>query len=31
MASIELLLKNGEYGLLLAATENRRDYKIGRC
>lgn len=28
MASIELLLKSGEYQLLLAATENREDYKL---
>lgn len=28
MASIELLLKNGHYELLLAATENREDYKL---
>ena len=28
MASIELLLKNGLYELLLAATENREDYKL---
>ena len=28
MASIELLLKSGEYQLLLAATENRVDYKL---
>ena len=28
MASIELLLKNGEYQLLLAATDNREDYQL---
>lgn len=28
MASIELLLRNGQYELLLAATENREDYKL---
>ncbi len=35
MASIELLLNNGKYELLLAATENRIDYKlvdtVGQC
>lgn len=28
MASIELLLKSGEYQLLFAATDNREDYKL---
>lgn len=35
MASIELLLKNGNYEILLAATDNRKDYKLlssdGKC
>ena len=35
MASIELLLKSGKYELLLAATDNRSDYKLvdtdGQC
>ncbi len=28
MASIKLLLKSGKYELLLAAKENREDYKL---